>query len=85
MRQNHVTPMHCIRFYSRLDDAIRGAPITVRGVVVVGVACGVDIPCIIRVAAIRRTQTAVLRLQPTPNIITRIWADTFVCPCLAIL
>ncbi len=37
----------------RLADAIRAAPERVRGVVVVGVAGGVDIPRIIRVAAIR--------------------------------
>ena len=34
-------------------NAIRAAPIRVRGVVVVGVACGVDVPRIVSVATIR--------------------------------
>ena len=33
-------------------NTIRAAPIRVRGVVVVGVACGVDVPRIVGVAAI---------------------------------
>ncbi len=45
---------------SLCSDTIRTAPIRVRGVVVVGVACRVDIPCIIGIAAISGTQTAVL-------------------------
>lgn len=63
LRQNHVTLMQRIRLFSRLDDAIRDAPITVRGVVVVvGVTSGVDVPRIVGVATIRRTQPTVLRL-----------------------
>lgn len=34
-------------------NTIRAAPIRVRGVVVVGVACGVDVPRIVSVATIR--------------------------------
>ena len=45
-----------------LYDAIRGAPIRVRGVVVVGVARRVDVPSVVRVASRRRPQPAVLRL-----------------------
>ena len=85
LHYKYATPVLRTGFYSRLDNTIRGAPITVRGVVDVDVACRVDIPCVVRVTAIRRTQTAVLRLQPTPNIITHIWADTFFCLCPAIL
>ena len=55
-------PMLCIGVFPHVDDAIRSAPIRVRGVVVVGVAGRVDIPGIIRVAPIRRTQPTVLRL-----------------------
>ena len=45
-----------------LDDAIGSAPIRVRGVVAVGVAGRVDIPRVVSVATVSRTQTAVLRL-----------------------
>ena len=85
LHYKYATPVLRTGFCSRLDNTIRGAPITVRGVVVVVDVPGrVHIPRIIRVAAIRRTQPTVLRLQPTPNIITRIWADTFACPYHAI-
>ena len=67
--------MLCTRFVTHVDDATRGAPIRVRGVVVVGVACGVDIPHIVSVTSIRRTQTAVLCLQPTPHIHSPYWGE----------
>ena len=48
--------------------AIRGGPKRIRRVVVVGVACRVHIPRIIRVAAIRRPQTDVLSTAYTPDV-----------------
>ena len=45
----------------------RGWPIRVAGVVVVDVAAGVHIPGVVRVVAIRRTQTDVLRYSLIPN------------------
>ena len=47
----HICAMRGL--YSLCSDTIRTAPIRVRGVVVVGVACGVDIPSVVRVATIR--------------------------------
>ena len=44
------------------NGTIRAAPLRVRGVVVVGVASGVDVPRIVRIASIGRTQTAILSL-----------------------
>lgn len=45
-----------------MDDAIGTPTISVRGVVVVDVACGVHIPCVVRIVAIGRTQPTVLGL-----------------------
>lgn len=49
-----------------LYGTIRGAPIRVRRVVVVGVACRVDVPRVVAVAAVRRTQAAVLSFSLHP-------------------
>lgn len=47
----------------------RGWPIRVAGVVVVDVAAGVHIPGVVRVVAIRRTQTDILRYSLVPNFV----------------
>ena len=52
MRQLFSVPLLCRRLIAYVGT-IRAAPKRERGVVVVGVAGGVDIPRIIRVAAIR--------------------------------
>ena len=65
MRQCSGGPIASRQACSPLFNTIRRAPIRVRGVVVVGVASRVDIPRIVRVATIGRTQTTVLCFQPT--------------------
>ena len=47
----------------------RGWPIRVAGVVVVDIAAGIHIPGVVRVVAIRRTQTDVLRYSLVPNLV----------------
>ena len=54
--------MPCAAWY----HAIRGGPIRIRGVVVVGVAARVDIPRIVGIAAIGTPQPDGLGIQPTP-------------------
>lgn len=44
----------------------RGEAIRVRGVVVVGIAAGIHIPHIVRITAISRTQTDILRFNLHP-------------------
>ena len=56
-----ATPLVC----RHSSEAIRSAVIAVECVVVVDIARSVDIPRIVRVATIRRTQPAVTSFQPT--------------------
>lgn len=51
-----------------ISCTIRDGAIRVRGVVVVGVAGGVDIPCIVGIATVGGTQTAVLSTTYIPNL-----------------
>ena len=53
----------------RLSDPIRDRAIRVRSIVVVGVAAGIDIPRIVRIATIRRPQTAILSSTYIPKIL----------------
>lgn len=59
----------CRIYMSPCINTIRGAPIEPIRVVVVHVAARVDIPRVVRVAAIRRPQPDVLRtIQPTSHV-----------------
>ena len=49
------------------SDSIRHRAIRVRSIVVVGVTAGIDIPRIIRIATIRRPQTAILSSTYIPE------------------
>ena len=52
------------RPYGRNDNTIGGAPVRVARVVVVDVARVVDIPHVVRVAAMRRTQARITAYSP---------------------
>ncbi len=67
MRQRLARTILRKAFSEPLDEAIGTPAIRVRGVVVVGVAGCVDIPCVVRIATIGRPQPTVLGFQPTPH------------------
>ena len=56
-----ASPLLCSGLIDALVEAIGSAPIRVVRVVVVNLTRSVDIPSVVRVATIRRTQPAVLR------------------------
>lgn len=65
LRQSFGVPSLCNGRLAYVGT-IRTASIRVRAVVVVGVACGVDIPRIVSVATIGRAQTAILSFSLHP-------------------
>ena len=68
LRHQVALALLCSAFFRACYGTIRGAAIRVRRVVVVGVARRVHVPDIVAVAAIRRTQPAVLRYSLHPVI-----------------